>query len=980
VHDERALLEDRLHRTLEDRVRPALYGRAVPVELSVWDAPGEPVPVAEALAAAYRPAQVGDAWGPPWRTSWFRLAGQVPPEWDGAQVEVVVDLGFTHPGPGFQAEGLAYNASGEPVKGIEPRNTHLPVNGSEVLFYLEAAGNPTILDFEPFRPTELGDLATAGTDPLYRIRRAELAVFQPRVWHLILDIEVLQGLMAELPSHEPRRHKILRALDRSLDRLDFQDVAGTAELARAELADVLAQRANASAHRVSAIGHAHIDSAWLWPLRETVRKCARTFANVTALMDEYPDFVFACSQAQQYAWMKEHHPAVFRRIADKVANGQFVPVGGMWVESDTNMPGGEAMARQLVHGKRFFLDEFGVETEEVWLPDSFGYSAALPQLIKLSGSRWFLTQKLSWNQVNKFPHHTFWWEGIDGTRVFTHFPPVDTYNSTLSGAELARASRQFAEHAGASRSLVPFGYGDGGGGPTREMMETSRRVADLEGSPTVVVEAPAKFFQAALEEYPDAPVWAGELYLEKHRATYTTQARTKQGNRRSEHLLRTAELWATTAAVRHGTAYPYEELDRLWKTVLLHQFHDILPGSSIAWVHREAAETYAEVATELAEIIGSAVSTLAGDGDQDLVFDVVSATAAPGAPAVAVAPADCVLDNGLIRVAVAENGLITSVFDLTAEREVIPPGAVGNLPQLHQDTPNQWDAWDIDPFYRNSRADLTDGEVTELPDGIGVRRTFGKSTITQSIRLRAGARQVDIDTEVEWQEVEKLLKLSFPLDLRAEQSTAETQFGHLHRPIHTNTSWEAAKFEICAHRWLHVGEPGYGVALVNDSTYGHDVTRTTRPDGGTTTTVRVSVLRAPRFPDPRTDQGTHRFRHSLVVGAGIAEAVEAGYRINLPARVVRGAGTVEPLVSADNPAVVIESVKLADDRSGDVVVRLYESLGGRARTSLHTSFPVRRVREADLLERPLADSAVQLELRPFQVLTLRFTRDGSGGR
>jgi alpha-mannosidase len=976
VHDERALLEDRLNRTLKERIRPALYGRPVPVELSVWHALGEPVPVAEALSATYEPAKVGDAWGAPWSTSWFRLSAQVPEEWAGQQVEVVVDLGFTHPGPGFQAEGLAYNASGEPVKGIEPRNTHLPVDGTEVLYYLEAAGNPTILDFHPFLPTQLGDKATAGTDPLYKILRAELAVFQPQVWHLILDIEVLQGLMRELPSHEPRRHKILRALDRAMDRLDFQDVISSAAAAREELAGVLAQRANASAHRVSAIGHAHIDSAWLWPLRETVRKCARTFSNVTALMDDYPDFVFACSQAQQYAWMKDHHPAVFRRIADKVASGQFVPVGGMWVESDTNMPGGEAMARQLVHGKRFFLAEFGVETEEVWLPDSFGYSAALPQLIKLSGSRWFLTQKLSWNQINKFPHHTFWWEGIDGTRVFTHFPPVDTYNSSLSGEELARASRQFSEHAEASRSLVPFGYGDGGGGPTRDMMETSRRVADLEGSPTVTVEAPAKFFQAAQDEYPDAPVWAGELYLEKHRATYTTQAKTKQGNRRSEHLLREAELWATTAAVRHGAAYPYEDLDRLWKTVLLHQFHDILPGSSIAWVHREAAETYARVASDLEEIIGSAVATLAGDGDRDLVFDAVAASAGSTASAKSVAPVDGVLDNGLLRVTVDENGLITSVFDLAAEREVIPPGMAGNLPQLHQDTPNQWDAWDIDPFYRNSRTDLTDGDVSALPDGIAVRRAFGKSTITQSIRLREGARQVDIDTEVEWHEVEKLLKLAFPLDLRAEQSTAETQFGHLHRPIHTNTSWEAAKFEICAHRWLHVGEPGYGVALVNDSTYGHDVTRTTRPDGGTTTTVRFSVLRAPRFPDPQTDQGTHRFRYSLVVGAGIAEAVEAGYRINLPPRVVRGANTVEPLVSSDNPAVVIESVKLADDRSGDVVVRLYESLGGRARASLHTSFPVRRVQETDLLERPLADSAVQLELRPFQVLTLRFTKEG----
>jgi alpha-mannosidase len=969
MHDERALLEERLNRTLKERIRPAVHGETAPLELAVWTVPDEPVPVAEALEATYEPAQVGDAWGAPWSTSWFRLTGSVPRAWKGRQVEVVLDLGFTHPGPGFQSEGLAYTAQGEPIKGIEPRNTHLPVEGDEVLFYLEAAGNPTILDFHPFLPTPLGDKETAGTEPLYRILKAELAVFQPQVWHLMLDIEVLQGLMKELPEHDPRRHKVLHALDRAMDALDLNAVAQTADDAREQLAGVLALPATASAHKVSAIGHAHIDSAWLWPLRETVRKCARTFSNVTRLMDDYPDFYFACSQAQQYAWMKEHHPHVWDRVREKVRGGQFVPVGGMWVESDTNMPGGEAMARQLVHGKRFFLDNFGVETEEVWLPDSFGYSAALPQLIKLSGSRWFLTQKLSWNQVNRFPHHTFWWEGIDGTRIFTHFPPVDTYNSSLSGEELARASRQFAEHAKASRSLVPFGYGDGGGGPTREMMETAHRVANLEGSPTVTVEPPREFFQAAQDEYPDAPVWAGELYLEKHRATYTTQAKTKQGNRRSEHLLREAEHWATAAALE-GRDYPYDDLDRLWKTVLLHQFHDILPGSSIAWVHREAEATYARVAAELQALTAAAIDAVKGEGDDELTFDVLGGDA----PKPFVRPENGVLDNGRIRVTVDGDGVITSILDLEHDREVLPPHGFAGLPQLHKDNPNQWDAWDIDPFYRNWRADLTPSERVDAADGVVVRTKFGDSALTQTIRLGEGARQVDFDTEVDWQEREKLLKIAFPLDLRAEVSTAETQFGHLHRPVHTNTSWEAAKFEICAHRFLHVGEPGYGVAVVNDSTYGHEVTRTTREDGGTTTTVRLSLLRAPRFPDPETDQGEHRFRYALVLGAGIPEAIDAGYRINLPPRAVRGSRAPEPLVSTDNPAVRVEAVKLADDRSGDVVVRLYEAHGGRGRTTISTSFPYKGIQETDLLERPLGDASAELVLRPFQVVTLRFTR------
>ena len=1000
MHDDRSLLDERLTRTVRDRIRPAVYGAAVPLDLRVWHAPGEPVPVAEALAASYQPAKVGDAWGAPWATSWFRMSGTVPAEWAGKHVEAVVDLGFTHPGPGFQSEGLAYTPEGKPIKGLAPRSTHLPVGtsvagGEQVEFYVEAAANPVILDVLPFQPTNLGLKETAGTEPIYHVVRADLAVFNRDVWELLLDIEVLNSLKNELGDREPRRWEIQRAMDRALDRLDFQDIAGTAALARAELTDVLSRPAHASAHQITAAGHAHIDSAWLWPLRETVRKCARTFSNVTALMADYPDFVFACSQAQQYAWIKEHHPDVYERVRQRVASGQFVPVGGMWVESDTNMPGGEAMARQFVHGKRFFLEEFGIETEEVWLPDSFGYSAAMPQLVRLSGSRWFLTQKLSWNQINRFPHHSFWWEGIDGSQVFTHFPPVDTYNSDLLGADLARASRQFSEHGRATRSLVPFGYGDGGGGPTREMLETAKRTADLEGSPKVTIAPPSSFFAAAEAEYGDAPVWSGELYLEKHRATYTTQARTKQGNRRSEHLLREAELWSTAAWLAGRLEYPHEALDRLWKVVLLHQFHDILPGSSIAWVHREAEATYAKVAEELESIIGAALIALAGTGGQTVVFNAAphGRSGVPGLGA-AVEPAGTeqpvsvdglVLDNGLLRVVVDDRGLVTSIRDLVADRDVLAPGAVANLLQLHVDTPNQWDAWDVDPFYRNNVTDLVDvDEVAVVDEGkdvgaIRVRRSFGKSTLTQVLRLRAGQRRLDVETEVDWQETEKFLKVAFPLDVHADRSSSETQFGHLHRPTHTNTSWEAAKFEICAHRWLHVGEPGYGVALVNDSTYGHDVTRKARPEGGTTTTVRLSLLRAPRFPDPLTDQGIHRLNYAVVPGAAIGDAVREGYRINLPERRVTGGEQVQPVVTIDNPAVVVEAVKVADDRSGDVVVRLYESWGGRAKATLTPSFTATAVQETDLLERRLADrtlenGVVTFELRPFQVLTLRLSR------
>ncbi|TMR90255.1 alpha-mannosidase [Nonomuraea basaltis] len=1023
MHDDRKLVEKRIERVLRERVTPAVYAASAPLKLAAWHVPDEPVPVAEALVAPYEPFQVGTPWGRPWSTTWLRATGAVPAEWAGRRVEAVFDLGFVGDWPGGQAEALVYDLDGNPIKGIEPLNQYVPITGDRAGLLLEMAANPDILA-GGFLPTPLGDKATAGDAPLYTLKRAELAVLDEDVWHLRLDMEVLRELMAEQPEHDPRRHEILRALERSLDVLDIHDVSGTAAEARACLTGVLSAPARASAHTIHGVGHAHIDSAWLWPIRETQRKNARTFANVTALARDYPEFVFAGPQAQQYAWVKERYPEIFDRMREAVKAGQWVPVGGMWVEADGNLPGGEALARQLVHGKRFFLEEFGVECRGMWLPDSFGYTAAYPQIAKLAGMEWFLTQKISWNQTNTFPHHTFWWEGIDGTRIFTHFPPADTYNGTFEGEELARAVRNYAEKGLGSRSLLPFGHGDGGGGPTREMLEKARRLGDLEGSPRVVIEEPDAFFEAALAELPDAAVWSGELYLELHRATYTSQARTKAGNRRSEHLLREAELWAATAAVHAGFSYPYAELDRLWKVVLLHQFHDILPGSSIAWVHQEAEAAYARVRTELEEIIAAATAAMAGSGGSAWVFNAspaarIEMVKAPaylaGEPAQRLADGSCAvlvetpgsaaarlgtaapcvapvtvtgttLDNGLVRVEIDADGLLASVRDLVADREVLAPGGRGNLLRLHTDFPNQWDAWDIDRHYRRQYTDLVEAEsVTVVERGplvaaVRIERAFGSSRITQTVRLTAGSRRIEIDTEIDWHERQKILKAAFPLDVHADRSAAEIQYGHLYRPTHTNTSWDAARFEVSCHRWIHVGEPGYGVAIANDSTYGHDVTRTSRPDGGTTTTARLSLVRAPQSPDPEADQGVHHMTYALVPGASIEDAVAAGYALNLPLRVVPG-GTgpaPAPLVTLDGGAARIEAVKLADDGSGDVVVRVYESLGGRAATCLRTSFPVRRAELTDLLERPLdeplepaEDGGVPLALRPFQVLTIR---------
>lgn len=1009
MHDDRRITEVRLDRFLRERITPAIYSRSVPLALSSWDVPDEPVPVTEALRQDFVPQEHGAAWGHPWGTKWLRLQGEVPDSWGtvpDTEVEMVVDLGFTTEIPGFQCEGTAWRPDGSIIKAISPRNQYIPLkllgSGMAVDFYVEAAANPDVAQGWSFAATPYGDKATAGTQPQYRLGSIAIAELNRPVWELQQDIWTLRGLMHELPMELPRRHEILRALERMLDIMDPDDVAGTASAGRAALAQVLARPAYASAHQLLATGHAHIDSAWLWPVRETIRKCARTFSNVVALMDDDPDFVFSCSSAQQLAWIKEFYPELFGRIREKVKSGQFVPVGGMWVESDTNMPGGEAMARQFLEGKSFFLDEFGIECQEAWLPDSFGYSAALPQIVKAAGSQWFLTQKISWNQINRMPHHTFNWEGIDGTRLFTHFPPVDTYNSELSGRDLAHAQRNYRDHGHGTISLVPFGYGDGGGGPTREMLAAAHRTEDLEGSPKVRIGTARSFFEQAQAEYTVLPVWVGEMYLELHRGTYTSQARTKQGNRRSEHLLREAELWCATAAVRTGGsfAYPAAELKRLWRLVLLQQFHDILPGSSIAWVHQDAERNYAAVTRGLEAVIAKAAAAALGEGSEEFLLNAspherngVPALAAalpvqPGTPVrTAALDGGFVLDNGIISAVLDANGLLTSLRDHASGREAIAPGQFGNHLELHRDTPNEWDAWDIDEFYRRNVTSLTDAASVTLEQQGGdavvvIERLTGASRITQRITLSPGAGALGISTDVDWQEREKLLKLGFPLDLRADRSAAETQFGHVFRPTHVNTSWEAAKFEICAQRWIHVAEPGYGVAIANASTYGHDVARSIRDDdGGTTTTVRLSLLRAAKFPDPNADRGRHVLDVWIRPGAGIAEAVEEGYRANLAPRRMTGGHAVEPLVTVDNRALIVEAVKLAEDGSGDVIVRLYESLGERSAGRLTAHFPAKSVRAVDLLEREVDAPGVvagresaELTLRPFQLVTLRFAR------
>ncbi|QMU96510.1 alpha-mannosidase [Microbacterium esteraromaticum] len=990
MHEETSLTVGRVNRVLLERVRPAVHSARVPLEIAAHQLPGEPVAPTEGLALEFEPFTAGTMWGPAWGTTWFRVRGQVPAEWTGRRIEALIDLGFDINMTGFQCEALAYRPDGTPIKSINPRNQWLPVDvapGGAVEFYLEGASNPVLLDYHPFLPTQEGDIRTSSPEPLYRVRHMDLAVFEESVFELALDLEVLIELQAELPETSPRRMRILQALDNALDALDLQRIVETAPDARAQLVEVLTSPADASAHRIAAIGHAHIDSAWLWPVRETIRKVARTTSSMTTLIDEQPEFLYGMSSAQQYAWIKEHRPEVFARVKDAVASGRFLPLGGMWVESDTVMPTGESLVRQFSHGQRFFEREFGIRSKGVWLPDSFGYSPALPQLMRRAGFEWFFTQKISWNQRNVFPHHSFLWEGIDGSRMFTHFPPMDTYNSQLSGMEVAKASRQFKENRVATMSIAPVGWGDGGGGTTREMTGKAQRMASLEGAAQVEWKHPDAFFDEAKAELTDPAVWVGELYLELHRGTLTSQHATKALHRWAEQALIEAELWAATAAVKLGSEYPYDELDRLWQLVLLHEFHDILPGTSIAWVHREAVEVLSGVLADAAELSSAARDALAGEGDRELVFDRMTggasrADAQPAHADTVLTPQDggYVLSNELITVTISSEGLIVSAIDEATGRETIPAGRPANLFQLHQDFPNMWDAWDIDRYYRNRVDDLTaissiEASVVDGAAVVTVSREFSSSRLTQTITLRPGSRTVLLHNDIDWHETEKLLKLAFPLDIFARETLAETQFGFQRRVTHVNTSWEAAKYETSMHRFVLAQEDdGFGAALVNDSIYGYDTSRDVDGDD-VTTTVRLSLLRAPRFPDPDTDHGRHEIRVGLVIGADAGIATAEGIRLNAPTAVVRGGEEVQPLVSVSGTGIVTSAVKLADDRSGDVIVRVYESLGRRATGSVSAAFDHAGIREVSLIEDELEDARTgELALKPFEVRTLRIAR------
>ena len=938
---------------MSERLRERIHPETRAVDELLVTGPVDRIGWEEAQELAFRPARPEERYGPLWATFWFRVRGSVPEDWNGRRVDLLW---------ASNSEAALW-VDGRIVQGLNPHHREATL--------VERADAGALLSFQ----VELACNGLFGKQaPPVELAQCELARFDPDAWRLYFDFETLRALEAE-PELDGAYSGLLRA---ELDR--FCTVWEHEPEEAEPILSALYENRNASVvHQIAAIGHAHLDTAWLWPLAETYRKAARTFATQTRYMDGYPEYRFACSQAQQLAWIEERDPDLWERVQAKVRDGQFVPVGGSWVEPDCNLPSGESLVRQFLHGQRFFESRFGRRCTEFWSPDAFGYAGQLPQIMRAAGITRFLTQKLSWNRFVKPEHHTFVWQGDDGSEVLGHFPPADTYNAEASVPELRRQARDYRDHEHSRTSLLVYGHGDGGGGPTTAMLETLRRARDLQGLPRTEQRTSEEFFEALESEPGERPVVVGELYLEYHRGTYTSQARTKRGNRRCEQALHDAEFLSCL----RGGEYPRTELDRLWKLLLLNEFHDILPGSSIRLVYEDAERDLAEVERGANALCGAGETPVNTIGFQrrevtaapDGALVVVEAE--PYAVGAVVEAEDSVrvdgltLENGQLRATLNADGSVASAFDKLSAREAL--AGSGNRFELYDDRPVDFDAWDIDPFHLQTRRDAPPADshrVTRespLRGEITFERELGTaSRITQTVRLDAHSRRLEFLTRVDWHEERTLLKVCFPLAVRARFATYEMPFGYAERPTHFSRSWDRARYEVPGHRFADLSEHGFGAALVTDCKYGYS---------GFGNELRVSLLRSPKSPDPEADMGRHEFVYALVPHSGgwreggvLGEAAS----FNVP---LRWTTALEgPFASVTGGSLVLDTVKRAED-SEEFVLRLYEPFGHRGTASVRVGTPFSSAALANVLEEEgqaldVDGDTFELPYRPHELITV----------
>jgi alpha-mannosidase len=977
----------------------------------------------------------------------LRAIFQVPASWDpDALVALYLPLGesgdFSHPEALAYIDGKAYAAADRHHQEILLSQDHH--DGQEHQLTLHTW-------------TGLGGLRTGKPGTKLYMRPCSVVQLDQPTRDFIATARVALGIADKLQENDPVKGHLLNALDAAFKVLDTREPFGEAFYtsvipAHEVLRAGIAKAGPALGVDVTATGHAHIDVAWLWTLGQTRRKSGRTFHTVLRLMEQFPEYHFSQSQPQLYDYVKKDYPELMESIKHRVAEGRWEPLGGMWVEADCNITGAESLARQFLLGRSFFREHFGPEAESpvLWLPDVFGYAWALPQLIQQAGIRYFMTIKIGWNQYNRLPYDSFWWQGLDGSKILTHFSTTpeghhaSTYNAKATPEEAIGVWENFQQKELQQELLMIYGYGDGGGGPTREMLENIREMGNFPATPRLRQDSVDNFFRNLEEESGDVlPTWNGELYLEYHRGTYTTQARNKRANRKSEFLLHDAEFLASLATMLdQDYEYPSTSIRRAWELVCLNQFHDIIPGSSINPVYVESLQQYDEVKTlgnavrdaaldvinqhfgydllivnatsftrnDLAFWSGHlgegqcllkgdgspvAIQTSAGGtwiaGDELQPYSVTGLNIDPGESPVLetdlkISPV--LLENRFIRVELNDTGDIVRILDKVNDREVLPSGAIANQFQAFEDRPMAHDAWDVDIYYDDKMwiaepaSSVTVVESGPLRAVLEIRRRILHSEIVQQISLSYNSAQLDFNISIDWRERHIMLKTAFPVDILTPTATYEIQWGNVERPTHRNTSWDWARFETCAQKWVDLSEGGYGVSLLNDCKYGHDVRDNV---------MRISLLRSPTLPDPEADQGEHHFAYSLLphTGGWDKVTIPAAYGLNDRPIVWRKADNNSQLtstkpeswralnsfVSVNQPNIVIETVKQAENGDG-VIVRLYESQRRRGTVTLTTGFDLREVWYTNLLEENqkalVSDSnSVRLFVKPYEIVTLR---------
>ncbi|WP_019586137.1 alpha-mannosidase [Deinococcus apachensis] len=994
------------------------------------------------------PIRVGDPWPSRAFPVTLRFSPRVPEEWAGQPVALRLDVG---------GEGLL-SVNGRPLGGLNPyhREYLLAAQGGESLT-VEVQASPKGLFGSPVRQPVLGTALLVLPDEDVRALHEDLlavwdaarrlldggrAAIADRLADLLdrtfrdipLPRENSGAYLARSVQQEAQATQIASIWDEwEFGRPDVAPYPGEwrprLQAARDALAAGLAElREGYPAEGALALtGHAHIDLAWLWPLSETRRKARRTFSTVLSLMDRYPDFTFNQSTAQLYEFVREDDPELFARIRERVQEGRWDIVGGMWVEPDGNLISGESWARQLLYGQRYFERHFGKRARVCWLPDTFGYAANLPQFLRQGDIGSFFTTKLNWNETNVFPYDLYRWEGIDGTRVLSHSflnpSPGHGYNGSIAALDLFQTWQNFRGKRTHDASLFSFGWGDGGGGPTAEMLDRYARLRDFPGLPQLHMTRVADFYDRV--DPAPLPVWVGEQYLELHRGTYTTQGRVKFLNRRVEHTLGEAEAAGVLAARLLGAPYPREALTGAWQVLLRNQFHDILPGSSVKAVYDDAVRELSE-ALETARglrdsALGALTDAVAGQDRVvvwNLTLDDVPLTCTldadgpltiqshdgrpvhnefhggmlylqgdvtvPGLGYLTLtvsgadAPADeaedrgddLALDNGLLRVVVAQDGTLSSLYDLRAGREALADR--GNQLWAYVDVPREWDAWEVDAGYAREGEELLAAEPPQrlpgtLRQAIRVVRRHGESTITQTYELRRGSPRLDIHTEVDWHGRRAFLRALMPLNVRSPHASFETAYGTVARTTHTNTSWDAAQFEKPAHRWADLSEGSYGVSLLNDGKYGHS---------SLGNVLGLSLLRSPVWPDPTGDEGRHTFSYALYPHTGDWRngTVREAHSLNAPLLAVRSqreGGTRPPtsrLLGVTDRNLRLGALKLAEE-ADQVVVRLYDAHGDRGAAKVENVLGAAGWSRVNFLEE--ADGEQAQDYTPYQVVTLR---------